>query len=458
MDVARKSIATLNQNAGAAAQFAIPGASALQIQNIAINNPAYVALGAIGPDIFFLLPDFKKPWGARIWGAMNHVRDLYMWLDDNFIGPFEDTMGSVAGALDEEVNALSGGVVESLAQVSSATFALLRESTFVLATRSYDFFGVLGSGPQAGYDEQVFFWSDMLHYRRTSEFPAYLWAHAGDADPSGEADPDYFAQADARRAFALGWMSHVAADITGHCFVNEKCGGPFRLHWQRHHVVENHMDAHVYRSEFGLQTQYQDLTCSALHLWIAFNTDHTSRQNFFFTQPGPSYLTGTDAASVLDRKAQWDVDSELPDHLAKYLAAALRAVYPPDIFAGNPNGVGQCAGHPTIMSAIDDTSDGYPSAHQIAVTYWWLFKYTKLTTTDFFKLQPPPAPVTVPAVATISPPGTGASDPGPGPHDSTPGRTRLRCCWGSPLGLSTAVRSRLRASRTWPRASLAPSP
>src|SRR5947209_15501047 len=48
-----------------------------------------------------------------------------------------------------------------------------------------------------------------------------------------------------RSAFALGWMSHLATDVAGHCFVNEKCGGPYRLHWQRHHLIENRSEEHT---------------------------------------------------------------------------------------------------------------------------------------------------------------------------------------------------------------------
>ena len=54
------------------------------------------------------------------------------------------------------------------------------------------------------------------------------------------------ADAETELAFALGWMTHCGTDVTGHPFTNAKCGGPFRLHWQRHHLVENHFDAAAY--------------------------------------------------------------------------------------------------------------------------------------------------------------------------------------------------------------------
>ena len=114
-------------------------------------------------------------------------------------------------------------------------------------------------------------------------------------------------------------MSHLATDVTGHCFVNEKAGGPYRIHWQRHHLVENHMDAAVYDSERGTQSRYQMLSDAALHLWVAFNNDGSSRENFFNFQPGPNYDDGDETPAILSRKRAWDWDSKIPDDLAQFM-------------------------------------------------------------------------------------------------------------------------------------------
>ncbi|HEY8087803.1 MAG TPA: zinc dependent phospholipase C family protein [Polyangiaceae bacterium] len=400
LDVARQALATLPANGGAQTLFATGGPSAAAVSNIALAQPAYVALGAIGPDIFFLLPDFKPPMGSMLWGAMSVVYDFYNVWDDVYLGPFEDQMGPILDNASDEVNALTGGMLASLSAISTQAFSVLFDFALVIGSRNYDAFSLLGSGVQNAYDEQTFFWSDMLHYRKTYEFAAHLWQAAGTDQR--------------KQAFALGWMSHLATDVTGHCFVNEKCGGPYRLHWQRHHLVENHMDAKVYDSEFGGRSVYQMLSCAALHLWVAFNPDNTSRTTFFATQPGPTYATGDDTPSALDRKSKWDVDSVMPDFLASFLADALRAVYPPRSHPLAPTDKGQCADHPTIISAITSGSDGYPTAAQITATYFWLFKYIKFTTTDYFKLLRPTAPPVIPFAPFPSPPGTGESDPGPG--------------------------------------------
>ncbi|MBV9581433.1 MAG: hypothetical protein JO057_22885, partial [Chloroflexi bacterium] len=219
MDAARQAIGNLDKNANAGAILASDtGLTAAQLQAIATANPAYFYLGAIGPDIFFLLPDFKPPAGTALWGAANLIRELFTWWDDNFLGPYEDILGPIADNLSDEFSSLSGGLSDELSSMFGEAIQYLINFVLVLITRQYDIFGLLSSGVPQGFDEQTFFWSDMFHYRKTYEFAHQLWTNA---------------TTDAQRAFALGWMTHLATDVAGHCFVNEKCGGPYRLHWQR---------------------------------------------------------------------------------------------------------------------------------------------------------------------------------------------------------------------------------
>src|SRR5215469_2067353 len=103
MDAARKALGALPANAGAAPLFAANGLNAAQITDIAKRHPAYVALGAIGPDIFFLLPDFKPPVGSMLFGAANTIEDLYTWWDDNFLSPYEDQLGPIFNNLSDQV-------------------------------------------------------------------------------------------------------------------------------------------------------------------------------------------------------------------------------------------------------------------------------------------------------------------------------------------------------------------
>ena len=404
MDVARRALADLDHNAGASRVFGTDGPTAADVTRIARDNPAYVALGAIGPDIFFLLPDFKPPAGTMLYGAANTIREIYTWWDDNFLGPWDDQMGPIADNFADELGALTGGLSTQLTELASRGIQFLLDTIVVLAVRQYDVFSFLGSGVPAGNDEQVFYWSDMLHYRKTYEFAAYLWKKAK------ESKNERF------EAFALGWMSHLATDVVGHSFVNEKSGGPYRLHWQRHHLVENHMDAKVCDVEHGSESIYNMLSNAAMHLWIAFAPDGSSHNDFFRSQPGPDYPTGDKTPDLLARKAAWDVDSDMPGDLSQFIAEALREVYNPAA-TGSALPKGQCADHPTIWDSIVPGSAGYVSGEDVADTYWWLYHYIKYTTTDFYKIRRPDPPDVFNFPPFPSPPGSGESDPGPGSSD-----------------------------------------
>ena len=413
MNAARKAIEALPANAGAASVFARPGLDPVALRAIATSQPAYTALGAIGPDIFFLLPDFKGLVGTGLFGASRTIKDIYEWWDTNFLGPYQDQLGPIENNLSDEVDALTGGLASQISDISSRAFAFIKDTLITLVTRQYDVFSLLGSGVPSGYDERTFFWSDMLHYRKTYTFAAHLWQKASNPALDPELSQRF-------QAFALGWMSHLATDVTGHAFVNEKAGGPYRLHWQRHHLIENHMDAFVYEHEHGMNSIYQAISCSAMHLWLSFNPDGSSRVNFFDAQPGPSYDPGDKTPAILDRRSKWDFDSEMPDDLATFLAEALHEVY---VDQGSVNDttsdIGMMKDHPMILSDIIPgvDQDGYATAEDIKNTYWWLSKYVKMTSTDFYSMRRPPEPGVFTIPPFPSPPGSGSSDPGPGASD-----------------------------------------
>ena len=410
MNVARKAIAALDSNSTAAPLFAKDGPSANELTAIGKGNSTYVALGAIGPDIFFLLPDFKPPVGNMLWKLATTIRELYTWWDDNFLGPYESAIGPISNNLQDELNALSGGLKDQIEAIFGQAFSFLKDTILKLVLEQYDFFGLLSSGVPSGFDEQTFFWSDMLHYRETYRFGAVLWQRA--SDPAIVPDPG---QRERFQAFALGWMSHLATDVTGHAFVNQKAGGPYRLHWQRHHLVENHMDALVYNTDHGAQPIYQQMANSALHLWLAFNPDGSSRVDLFSPEPNPPYPDGDHSADITGRHAVWDVDSDLPDELAQFLSDSLKAVFTPALSAPD-TGMAACC--PTIISTLDGRvpldTNGFAEPEDISGAYWWLYKYVKWTTTDYYKIRRPNPPDVAIIPSFPSPPGSGDSDPGPG--------------------------------------------
>lgn len=404
----RQGINSLKTNVGANYHFSKPGPSADELNKIVIGNPQYAALGAIAPDIFALLPDFRPNSGKLIRDFVDTATSLYEKLDSTFLEPYEQWLEPNGKYLNEEMNALFPGFDE-LNQIAKECINILKYMAAVMLTQIEDIFGDwVNSGVTSGYDELTFFWSDMIHYRKTFEFSRRLWENA-----SGE---NGFAADDRFKAFVLGWMSHIATDVTGHCYVNQKCGGPFRTHIQRHHLIENHMDSYVYRDfckkyPYPNGTDlYQELSCSAQHLWISFDEKHQASLFDLGSRPQYDNADDKDAKAFLDRKEKWDADSEMPDDLAEFIYASIagdnetgKKGFFDDSLVGTQ---GQWAGHPTIL--VDQNTDlGYPAKEWISKIYGFFFKYIKMTTTDYYasiKLPDPPKVVIIPDFP--QPPGT----------------------------------------------------
>jgi hypothetical protein len=410
--VARKAINELVNNPGLFPAGTGPGAK--EIYNIANNNPAYAAVGAIGPDLFFLLPDFA-PSGVSVFGqdvssllfgAAHAIKTAYDQIDP-VVANYADQIAPIEQNAAAILNAATGGLADSISQAASLASSVIIDQMKMIAASQYDIWGILGSGVPRGYDEQVFYWSDILHYRKTYEYARRLWTKAV------ALNDDRF------KAYAIGWMTHCAADVTGHALVNEKCGGPYRLHWQRHHCCENHFDGNVYETQYGAGAYYQDVARSAMHLWLAFDPSKANGSAFNFLAPDdrPQYALGDAAADYVDRRKKWDVDSDMPDDLAQFIVDALVDVYS----STDPN-LGQWANHPTILNALNiGNATGFPVKDDVKVSYWWLYKYVKITTTDYYRFQPPDPPTVFSFAPFPSPPNPPASpSPAGGPSNTLP--------------------------------------
>ncbi len=48
------------------------------------------------------------------------------------------------------------------------------------------------------------------------------------------------------KAFALGWLCHLAGSVTAEPFVNNIVGGPYRTHWWRNRLAQNFIDSWVF--------------------------------------------------------------------------------------------------------------------------------------------------------------------------------------------------------------------
>src|SRR2546430_11876401 len=97
----------------------------------------------------------------------------------------------------------------------------------LLASGGFNPFAFFEPRRQQDRPREEWFWADVLHYWRSGKFVENLVARA-----KASGNPNLI-------AYAYGYVSHYATDVVGHPYVNQVVGAPWRLYWQRHHLVEN---------------------------------------------------------------------------------------------------------------------------------------------------------------------------------------------------------------------------
>ena len=271
-----------------------------------------------------------------------------------------------------------------------------------------DWFGILTSGVPQGYGDDAFYWSDVFHYRRTYQFPFVLYQQAQDALASATTDTERM-DAESRIAFAVGWMTHCATDVTGHAFTNAKTGGPYRDHWQRHHLTENHFDSQNY-SALHPGPLYDEYGTSALHFWISFRTRSTAPYSGRSDAPAYDYWTALPAYDNSDgptgaahRRTFFDLGSNpLPQHLTSALLDAMADVHPdgPRILMQDPQ-----------FSATDTSgnADGRPNDPAMQQMWDIVYTYLKMTASSGISLRLPPPPSVFTDHSFPTPPGGGGA-------------------------------------------------
>ena len=214
------------------ADFGLDPTEAGRLGDLAHTWRNYLAVGALGPDLFFMLPDFKAPLGSPLLNIAEWVLDVWEDVEALILDPLDEWLGPVGANNSDLLAAFTGGVSTELAFAMDELLAAIQSEIMALLARMRDLFGLLTSGVPQGLGESAFYWSDLLHYRRTYDVPRVLFRNGRNAEAAATTDPQRF-DGQAQQAFALGWMAHCGTDVVGHAFTNAKSGGPFRLHWQR---------------------------------------------------------------------------------------------------------------------------------------------------------------------------------------------------------------------------------
>ena len=269
---------------------------------------------------------------------------------DPYVSKWQQYLGPISEDTGEEMSRLTGGLSETVGDITGELSSLLITAIENFATENVDFFTYFSLGLDKGFDEQAFFWSDIPHYRDTGQFARAIWRNANASNN------------DQARATSWGYNTHVATDVTGHAFVNSIAGGPFRLHWQRHHLVENHMDSFWYLG-YALSPRsgdsYPQLTESALYYDIAFAEDGSGN-----AVNRPSYPKGGTMRDNWTRAQLLDIDSDMPADLANLLLQSMTEIFYPALNTTGQPSPDPGAKHPKILSA-----DGRPTVDMIQQAY-----------------------------------------------------------------------------------------
>ncbi|KAH9208921.1 hypothetical protein DL95DRAFT_527156 [Leptodontidium sp. 2 PMI_412] len=234
-------------------------------------------------------------WG-KILMFIVRLHEIYI----KFKKIWDSTVGELISMAGRVIDNALGGLLTSLGQIletlKNDIIALVAEELLTEA----DIFGWFSLKMRKGFDEQAF---------------------AKKMIDDGISNENTLGQEHGEQllAFALGWVCHVGTDVIAHSFVNEQCGGPFRTHWQHHHLIENHIDAYNYEctgngilppDDFcGWQPSYQSVADSALYF---------AYKGGDLRQPLPE--DDGDFKHEEDRKKLLDTDGALPDWLADTIA------------------------------------------------------------------------------------------------------------------------------------------
>lgn len=246
--------------------------------NIHINA---LRFGAVGPDttLFMFDPATNRPelrlgieTALNVLETVQDIKDKFNRIKDELTKPIDELTDFLSGGLTKDLSYTVEAGIEAMVLAVKLGIAFHAGNINVknpifdqLANLPKDFIKnpeharqtwTIGTTDKFGFPFRLFghpftddagwkqplppgdysewWWMDMLHYRKTGTFASQLLADA---------------TTPLQRSYALGYMTHVAGDITGHPFINALVGGPFRSHAYRHLVLETLADTWLWDNQ-----------------------------------------------------------------------------------------------------------------------------------------------------------------------------------------------------------------
>jgi hypothetical protein len=319
----------------------------------------FANLGAVGPDIFYLMLDYGR--------GIQDFENLLLKVG----GTFEcvaELMGELGRFVDGVVDEITLGVAGDLRKTAELLHGVMLDGFLAALVKvGVNVWPVFEPARQRDRPRAGWFWADYLHYIRTGRFARELIDRsAGD---------------DNLRAYAYGYLTHYVTDVVGHPYVNQVVQGPWRLYWQRHHLVENFIDAYVWDrwhtsspppAEPSIEEQALDMLAAAPNV-LGEGAPYTfSRLNDHINIGSVGGIDPVDeAVEKVCKKIKAGLFAigiaeetpEPPDGVedwATMVAEAIRAVYdePESDAQGNPT-----------MRPDNLGGDGYPTVEDVTTAY-----------------------------------------------------------------------------------------
>jgi hypothetical protein len=304
--------AAIQTNSGLGESLSPADYAALQTLLADPKNLPYLFMGCHGPDPFFFNTKDLSPTLGKFVEIYNDVGDFLREFEATLLKavpqPVLDALAAFEEAANEviEDSALLSEIkqtFEDLNQLLTGFASLLTEALKSFVSE-FNLFDIVEHPYRDGAAEGDWWWFDAMHYRKSGKFTeAMLEATRDMSSP--------------HHLYALGYLTHVAADTVGHAYVNLYCGGPYRNQAQRHKTGENFQDVFNTLNETNVDYNY-----SKQHELYNFNFNGTS-------PPAE--------------------DPVLPPDLAKFIADTLNRIYQED---GDPD---PDYAKPISASDVDDT-------------------------------------------------------------------------------------------------------
>ena len=246
----------------------------------------------MGPDhLFFSIDEYSQDLQDFVDFVIG-VYDVFQPLIDFYEDNIEPVIDSIEDAVEAVDDLLSQGLFQQIKATGEQLTDLALTAAAVGISDTVDFFEFFKPPIQRGLPEAEWFWFDFLHYRRTGDFAGRMWELSqGDSD---------------LMRYCIGYASHVGTDVVGHPFVNTIVGGPYRMHWRRHKLVENWIDAYARRF-------YPDF--AAIKKCLKLGADD-------------AYRADAISSSYYYRLCEFD-NGKLPAKLAEMISQAMQDVYDP---------------------------------------------------------------------------------------------------------------------------------